>query len=112
MPEGTLLFWHGGPHLRLSPSEVAREILWGEEVEGLIDLPIKAIIDALKSQFPAHREQPGQLVLQAGPGRLEITWTWQFVRADLRDVSGDEQQRLITAIEAFGCKSYEANPAT
>jgi hypothetical protein len=30
----TLLFWNPGPHLRLAPAEVAREIVWGEEVEG------------------------------------------------------------------------------
>jgi hypothetical protein len=112
MPEGTLLFWHGGPHLRLSPSEVAREILWGEEVEGLIDLPVKVIIEALKSQYPAHREQAGQLVLQVESGRFEITWTWQSVRADSHNVPQDERQRLINAIEAFGCTSYEADPAT
>ena len=38
MEANQLLFWKPGPNVKLSAPEIARELVWGEEVEGLIDL--------------------------------------------------------------------------
>jgi hypothetical protein len=103
----TLLFWSPGPHLRLAPAEVAREIVWGEEVEGLIDLNVKEIIDALKAAFPQHEEQSGLLAGRAGSGSFEATWTWQHIKVDCRDLAADDRRRLIDTIEAAGCQAYD-----
>src|SRR5262245_42652197 len=103
----TLLFWNPGPRLRLSPAEVAREIVWGEEVEGLIDLNIKEIIDLLKAAFPQHEEQSGLLIGRAGDGLFEATWTWQHVKADCRELAAADRQRLIDTIESAGCQAYD-----
>jgi hypothetical protein len=103
-----LLFWNAGPHLHLAPAEVARELGFGEEVEGLIDLPVKEILDKLKLEFPQHDEQPGALQLKAGGGACEATWTWQHVRVDCRNVNEPDRQRLIDTIEALGCMAYDA----
>ena len=46
-----LLFWKARPDLAMPEDAVARELNWGEEVEGLIDLPVKEIIDRLKAEF-------------------------------------------------------------
>ena len=102
----TILFWNPGPHVRLSPAEVAREIVWGEEVDGLIDLNVKAIIDALKAAFPDHEEQSGLLIGRASDGSFEATWTWQHVKLDCKDLPPDDRQRLIGTIEAAGCQAY------
>ena len=107
MTTGHLLFWNPGPNVRHSPAEVARELTFGEEVEGLIDLPVKEIIDKLKAEFPQHQEQPGTLVGYAGGGAFEATWTWQHVRIDCRELPVADRQRLIDTIEAFGCMAYE-----
>jgi hypothetical protein len=102
----TLLFWCPGPQLRLAPAEVAREIVWGEEVEGLIDLNVREIIDAVKAAFPQHDEQSGQLVGRAGAGSFEATWTWQHVKVENRGLPDNERRRLIDTIEAAGCQAF------
>jgi hypothetical protein len=111
MTTGQLLFWNPGPNVRLSPAEVARELVWGEEVEGLIDLPVKEIIDNLKAEFPQHKEEPGTLVGHAGGSTFEATWTWQHLRIDCKELPAADRQRLIDTIEAFGCMAYEAGSA-
>lgn len=103
----TLLFWNPGPQLRLSPAEVAREIVWGEEVEGLIDLNVKEIIDLLKAAFPDHGEKSGELVGRAGAGSFEATWTWQHIKAECHALSAEDRQRLIDTVEAAGCQAYD-----
>jgi len=106
MPD-ILLFWRPRPDLTLSPAEVAREVLWGEDVEGLDDLPIKQVIERLKAAFPEHRESAGQLTLQTGGGRIETTWTWQHVKAELHDASDIDRQRLVAVLEGFDCQTFE-----
>jgi hypothetical protein len=93
-----LLFWNAGPHVRLSPPEICRELTWGEEVEGLIDLPIKEILDRLKGAFPRHEERPGEFTGHGVSGSFDATWTWQHVKVELHDLPDDDRQRLIAAI--------------
>ena len=111
MTTGPLLFWNAGPNVRLSPPEIARELTWGEEVEGLVDLPVKEIIDKLKAQFPEHEEQPGTLLGRVVGGTFEATWTWQHLRIDCRELPAADRQRLIDTIEATGCMAYDAGQA-
>jgi hypothetical protein len=106
MPD-VILFWKPRADLSLTPAAVARELLWGEEVEGLVDLAIKEVIDRLKAEFPEHRETPGLLVCRTGGGRLEATWSWQHVKAELHDVASADRQRLIAVLADFGCQHFE-----
>ena len=105
-----LLFWKPGPAVKLSAPEIARELVWGEEVEGLIDLPVREIIDKLKSEFPQHEEKSGLLVGQVGGGSFEVTWSWQHVRIESRDLPDNDRERLIDTIESFDCMAYEQPP--
>jgi hypothetical protein len=105
-----LLFWKAGPQVRLSAAKVARELVWGEDVEGVIDLPIKEIIDRLKAEFPKHDEQAGLLVGQGSTGSFEATWTWQHVKAECHDLDATDRERLINVIEEFGCMAYDPQP--
>jgi hypothetical protein len=103
-----LLFWKPRPELAMPPEAVARELNWGEEVAGLIDLPVKEIIDRLKSEFPEHDEQPGLLTAKTpGGGSWEATWGWQFVKVELRDASDDARQRLTDVLAEFGADVHE-----
>jgi hypothetical protein len=106
MDGSPLLFWKSGPNATLSQPEIARELLWGEEVDGLIDLPIREIIDRLRAEFPQHDERPGLLVCRTDGGSFEATWAWQHVRVDCRDLSEIDRQRLIDAVESFGCAAW------
>lgn len=105
MPD-VLLFWKPRADLKLSPPEVARELMWGEEVEGLVDLPVKEIIDRLKEEFPDHRETPGLLVLRTGGGQIEATWTWQYIKLAVADVAGADCERAAAAIASFDCVEF------
>jgi hypothetical protein len=103
----TLLFWKAGPAVKLPSPEVARELMWGEEVEGLIDIPVREIIDRLKSEFPKHEERSGLLVGHGATGMFEATWSWQCVRVTCHDLPANDRERLIDAIEAFDCMAYD-----
>jgi hypothetical protein len=105
MDDDVLLFWQAGPHVRLSPAEIGRELIWGEEVEGLIDLPVKEIIGRLKAAFPKHDEQPGLLIGYAGSGSFEATWTWQYFKVACRSLADPDRRKLI---EAVGIPAYDA----
>src|SRR5690349_4794537 len=107
MDKLTLLFWSVGPDVSLSEAEIARELMYGEDVEGLIDLPVREILDRLKSEFPDHRESAGHLTARVGGGSLEATWTWQFVRVDCRDLPPADRERLTEILESFNCTVYE-----
>lgn len=109
MEGSQLLFWKSGPNLKLSAPEVARELVWGEDVEGLIDLPIREVIDRLRTEFADHEEKPGLLVVRAGEGTFEATWSWQFIKVDCRNLAAADRERLINAIEEFDCMAYESN---
>ena len=103
-----LLFWKARPDLAMPPEDVARELNWGEEVEGLIDLPVKEIIDRLKTAFPEHDERPGSLTAKtAGGGSWEATWAWQFFKVELRDVPEAARQQVIDVLAEFGCGPHE-----
>lgn len=106
----TLLFWHAGPAVKLSPSEIARELVWGEEVDGLVDLPVRAILDRLRAIFPDHEERSGVIIVRAPFGSFDATWTWQVVRVECRDLPLSVKERLIETIESFGCSVH--NPET
>jgi hypothetical protein len=103
-----LMFWKERQPLVLSPAEVCRELVWGEDVDGLVDLPVKEILDRLKGAFPRHRETPGLVVVQPAAGYCEATWTWQHVRLQCHDVSPADRERLIEILAEFGCQPYEA----
>jgi hypothetical protein len=107
MDQATLIFFQRGPTVRLSDPEIVREIVWGEDVEGLIDLPVREIIDRVKTHFPKHEERPGIVVVQTSGGSFQMTWTWQHVRVDLSDVSDSDRQQLTGIIESFGCRGFD-----
>jgi hypothetical protein len=108
MDSPLILFWKAGPAMKLTGAEIARELVWGEEVDGLIDLPIREIIDRLKLEFPQHDERSGLFVGRCGGGSFEATWTWQHVRVELHDLPVQDRERLIDAVESFDCMAYDS----
>jgi len=93
-----LMFWNAGPAVKLSPPEICRELTWGEEVDGLIDLPVKQIIDRLKAAFPRHEEGSGVFTGHGSSGSFDATWTWQHIKVELHDLADDDRERLIQAV--------------
>lgn len=100
-----LLFWNAGPAVRLSVPEICRELTWGEEVHGLIDLPVKEILDRLKAAFPRHEERSGEFTAHGESGSFDATWTWQHIKVELHDLAETDRQTLV---EAVGLPAHEA----
>ena len=107
MEAAQLLFWKPGPNVKLSAPEIAQELMWGEEVAGLIDLPVREILDRLKTEFPQHKEESGSLTCQSASGSFALTWSWQFIRAECHDLPEVDRERLIECVESFDCMAYE-----
>jgi hypothetical protein len=103
-----LWYWQQRSDLAMQPPAIAQELAWGEDVDGLVDLPIREILDRLKAAFPRHRETAGHLSLEFAAGRAEATWSWQHVRLELADMNEAERQRLLDVAAEFGCTAYEA----
>ncbi|MCU0879248.1 MAG: hypothetical protein MUF06_15805 [Pirellulaceae bacterium] len=102
-----LMFWKALPAHPLSADDIGRELVWGEEVDGLVDLPVKEILDRLKAEFAEHLETPGLLVIPDGGGRAEATWTWQHLRFELHEASDTLRERLVQVLSDFGCSVHE-----
>jgi hypothetical protein len=107
MDNYTLLFWRAGSAVKLSPAEIARELMWGEEVDGLIDLNVRDILDRLKAEFPDCQETAGQFLARAAGGSFEATWTWQYFRIDCRDLPLFQREEVVATFQSFGCLAYD-----
>lgn len=103
----TLFFWRQRPETGLLPADIAAELRAGNDVEGLIDLPVQEIIASLKESFPQAVERAGELSLCSGDEWAEATWSWQYVRCDCRDVTDETRERLIAVLERFDCPAYD-----
>jgi hypothetical protein len=103
-----LLFWNAGPAVRLSPPEICRELTWGEEVHGLIDLRVKEILDRIKAAFPNHEERSGEFTGHGESGSFDATWTWQYIKVELHDLAEPDRQRLV---EAVGLPAHDPQAA-
>jgi hypothetical protein len=103
----TLYFWNQPPDFSSSPAVVAQELQFGNDVDGLIDLPIKDIIDRLKAEFPGAVERAGTLTDKSGQGSFEASWSWQFVKLDCHDVAEEARQRLCEILQEFSATPYD-----
>jgi len=91
----------------LPAAGIAQELQFGNEVEGLIDLPVKEIIDRLKAEFPGANERAGLLTAKVGSGSLEASWSWQFVKVDFHDLPEETRQQLCDIMQDFSATAYD-----
>lgn len=103
----TLLFWRPGPTVELSTDSIAQELSFGEDVEGLVDLPIKEIIARVISDFPGCEERTGLLVGQGAAGPFEMNWSWQFFRVEAGQIDAVDRERFAAIGREFGCEPFE-----
>lgn len=103
----TVVFWKSRPEVPLKPAAVYQELQFGEDVAGLIDLPVKDFLTEIKTAFPNHHETPGALVAFGATGKFELSWTWQFVAAKMQDLVSVDVERLKEIFVTHGCGVYE-----
>ncbi len=102
-----LLFWRTGPDVKLSTDAIGQELSFGEDVEGLIDLPIKEIIARIQADFPDAQENVGALNGRGEGGPFEVTWTWQFFRVEAAELTAGDRQKFIAIGKEFQCEPWE-----
>jgi hypothetical protein len=76
-------------------------------VDGLIDLPIKEIIERIRAEYPSAVEKAGLIAYSAGPNSFEVTWSWQHLRVEAAQFAELDQQRLTAIMAVFGCSPFE-----
>ena len=103
----SLMFWKQRPTLLNSPSAIAQDLDFGEEVEGLIDLPVREFLDRIKAEFPRAEERPGLLVSRGQGEMFEVSWSWQVVKVQVSDLDDDAREKLAAIGHEFGCQAHE-----
>jgi hypothetical protein len=103
----TLIFWQTGPGVELSADAIAQELSFGEDVAGLVDLPIKEIIGRIKAEFPESEERTGLLVGRGIAGPFEVNWSWQFFRVEAAHLDDADRKTFGSIGREFGCEPYE-----
>jgi hypothetical protein len=103
----TLMFWRQDPAVQQPAESISQELSFGEDVEGLVDLPVKDVIDRIKREFAGTNEKPGVLVGRGQAGEFEVSWTWQFFRIDSPQLDEDDRQKFLSIGRDFGCQAYE-----
>ena len=102
-----LYLWREERETGLASSEIQRRLDADEDVDGLADLPIKEMIDRLKSEFPGCKESAGQLVWMSGEERFRATWTWQYMRLDSDNLNDEHRDKFFELARNFGCPAYD-----
>lgn len=104
----SLMFWKGQPTIEMASAAIALELSFGEEVEGLTDLPIREILDRIQAIFPRCDERPGVLIVPGENGPIEATWTWQVLRLQHSGLSDGDRAKLLAIGREFGSEGYAA----
>lgn len=102
-----LYLWREERDTALSPAEIRRRLDADEEVEGLADLPIKEMIDRLKSDFSGCKETAGQVVWTSGEERFRATWTWQYMRLESEHLRDEYRDRFFELARSVGCPVFD-----
>jgi hypothetical protein len=105
----TLYFWRETMPLPSTPSSLVRRLdLGGDDVMGLDDLPIREMIDVLKSHFVGGKESAGLWRWQSDAASLQASWTWQYLRLDLEQISDEHRDQLLELAQRFHCTVYDS----
>lgn len=105
----TLYFWRETMPLPATPSSLVRRLeSGGDDVMGLGDLPIREMLDVLKTQFAGGKESAGVWSWRSDAASLQVSWTWQYMRLDLEQISDEHRDQLLELAQRFHCTAYDA----
>jgi hypothetical protein len=99
--------WRAGNQVKLPPQEVFQMLEFGEDVEGLIDLPIKELIQEVRQIFPAAIERAGLVEGASAVGRVSVSWTWQWLRIAGTDLTAAEVEEISQLATRYSCSVFE-----
>jgi hypothetical protein len=104
-----LNFWKEQPGRKLDPQSTYERLSEGERVEGLEDLPIKKILDRVKTEFRQGWTQSDDESWETADEEraFQVFTTPQFFRVDCYGLSDEEMTALIDIAAEFGCPLYD-----
>lgn len=103
-------FWKYQKGVYLNHQQVYEACCNGEAVDGLVELPISAILSRVDGVFT---NQPGwerfdeHNYKKKNAGAFSVFTTTQFVRFDCYRMIGDDMNLLIDVMLEFGCPLYD-----
>jgi hypothetical protein len=104
--------WNPHTSVRLDPSQIFQELEFGEDVEGLIDLPVQEMIRGVQEIFPRASEQAGFVEGPGAVGRVHITWTWQWLRIAAADLTPEELAQIQRLAKQYQCQVFDSDSAS
>lgn len=102
-----LNFWKYKPGISLDHQAVYGQLSEGEEVEGLEDLPIEALLARIGEVF-SDWEQLDRLNYESpGRGAFQLSTTRQSLRVDCYGMVGEDMNHFIDIGAEFACPLYD-----
>jgi hypothetical protein len=99
-------FWRYKRGVSSDHQAVYQALSAGQQVEGLEDLPLSAILARLQEVLPGWKLTDGET--WESHGRIfQIYTTPQFFRVACYDLSEEEINAIIAALGEFGCPLYD-----
>ena len=108
-----LAFWRQLNRNHGDSQATYERLLNGERMDGIADLDVVGMLDALQAVFPSStREQNGPSEWMTwespnGADSFQVEWTSQFVGVTCRHVHSHDMNRIIDWAAGFDCPLYD-----
>ena len=106
-----LSFWKYKANVAAEDEAVYDELTSGARVEGVEELPIKAVIADIKATFKDW-EWTSETTLEKDQEMIELFTTEQFVRFDCYSVTMEDMNRIIDIMAEYECPLYDSSIST
>ena len=107
-----LAFWKPSPGFRDDPPTVFERLREGERVEGLEELPVRDMVEAVADAF-GDWDRIDELDWESASGAaFQLFTTPQFLNADCYSMTEEDRKRIVDAVAAFGCSLHEPKSDT
>lgn len=101
-------FWKQDRPLEISAQDIYERLSSGKPVEGLTKLPVDEILTKLRDAFPDFDPDEQFPLVSIDDGSIEIAWSDQHFRFDLRgEVGAEHKNRLVHIMATHGCPMYD-----
>jgi hypothetical protein len=104
-----LVFWKYADALHQPAGEVYAALMNGERLDGLAEFPVEAYVDSVVAEFPdAERAKVG--LYWTSPDErssFEVEWSSVHVMVEVRNVSTDVGNQLVTLAKDLGAPLYD-----
>src|SRR5689334_11586383 len=106
-----LTFWRQEGSDIAPPSAIYGALQDGEDVDGLLPLPVEPVLDAIAQAYPTATRGPGpyQLVWVSDNelDSFQVECSAQHVCVTCRHVHSDDMNRIIDIVNDFGTALYD-----